>query len=297
MNKIDFKQRIVGLRQLNLLLGASGEVGSHMIRQGLCNFSDSLQRSAVSDWITGGENFIRQELLGYIDGAMNRVNILYCIGATNPNAPVETLETLNFELPKSIAKASIGLPIRLITFGSVHEESKINNPYMDSKKRFRDYLVHQDSNLDWNHFQLHTLYSETLPKPFMFLGQILQALTTGNKFKMSSGTQYRQFHHTSDVVDVIGALLPEIAVNSVLQVSSNNSIQLVELASTVFSHMGELRNLEIGALSDSENEIYSGRYPVSDSLRNHYFRNPLIEIPRIFSDVWLPGYLTNISRS
>jgi nucleoside-diphosphate-sugar epimerase len=242
----------------------------------------------VNSWITGGEKFIRQQLVNYLDGSTNRVNIFYCIGNTNPNAPTEALDTLNFELPKSIAKASIDLPIRLITFGSVHEESKISNPYMDSKRKFRDYLVNQDSNFNWNHFQLHTLYSEMLPKPYMFLGQMLQALSVRGKFKMSSGTQLRQFHHTSDVVDAIDSLLPGIEVNSVLQVSSNDSIRLVDLASTIFLQLGELEKLEIGTLTDRENEVYSDGYPVFESLKNHSFRNPLMEIPRISSDVWLP---------
>ncbi|WP_426851950.1 hypothetical protein [Candidatus Planktophila dulcis] len=250
----------------------------------------------MNDWISGGEGFIRKQLVNYLDGSNNRINIFYCVGNTNPNASLEELDTLNFELPKTIARASVDLPFRLITFGSVHEDSKIINPYMDSKRKFRDFLVSQDLNFSWNHFQLHTLYSEKLPKPYMFLGQILQALTTGSKFKMSSGTQLRQFHHTLEVVDAIVSLLPEISVNSVLQVSSNNSIRLVDLASTIFSHMGELKNLEIGTLSDNENEIYSGGYPVSESLRGLCFRDPLIEMPRIISNVWLPTQLTEYSK-
>jgi hypothetical protein len=247
----------------------------------------------VNDWIVGGEKYIRHQLVNFLGETTNRLDIFYCIGNTNPNAPVQELDMLNFELPKSIGEASIGLPIRLISFGSVHEESRISNPYMDSKRKFRDYLINQDSSFDWNHFQLHTLYSEKLPKPYMFLGQILHALTAGDKFKMSSGTQLRQFHHTADVVDGVASLLPVIAVNSVFQVSSNNSIRLVDLASTIFSNVGELKNLEIGSLGDRENEIYSVGYPVPESLRSHHFRNSIVEIPRIFSNVWLPRQLTH----
>jgi len=60
---------------------------------------------------------------------------------------------------------------------------------MDSKKKWRDYLIDENPNINWNLFQLHTLYSERVPKPYMFLGQILQALTLQSKFKMSSGAQ------------------------------------------------------------------------------------------------------------
>ncbi|CAN2170475.1 hypothetical protein MCETOYE15_00040 [Candidatus Nanopelagicaceae bacterium] len=277
---------------MNLLLGASGEIGSCLAQRNLYNISDSLTRPALKDWITGGEDYIRQQLINYLDGSGNRINIFYCVGNTNPNASVEELDTLNFELPKSIAKASMDLPFRLITFGSVHEKSKISNPYMDSKRKFHDFLESQDWNFNWNHFQLHTLYSEKLPKPYMFLGQMLHALTTGNKFKMSSGTQLRQFHHTSDVVGAIVSVLPDISVNSVLQVSSNKSIRLSDLASTIFSLVGELKNLEIGTLSDRENEIYLDSYPISESLRGLCFRDPIIEIPRIISNSWLPNQLT-----
>jgi nucleoside-diphosphate-sugar epimerase len=125
----------------------------------------------------------------------------------------------------------------------------------------------------------------------MFLGQMLESIKIGGKFKMSSGKQLRQFHHTSDVVHAINSLLPDIRDNSVLQISSKQSIRLVDLASTIFSQHGELGNLEIGSMNDLENEVYSGVYPVPESLNSHDFRNPLIEIPKLVSDVWLPKQL------
>ncbi len=277
---------------MNLLLGASGEIGSCLSKRDLCNISHSLPRSELNDWIAGGEGFIRQKLINYLDESNNEVGIFYCVGNTNPNASVDELDTLNFELPKSIAKASIDLPFRLITFGSVHEDSKISNPYMDSKRKYRDFLISHDLSFNWNHFQLHTLYSENLPKPYMFLGQMLDALSTGKKFKMSSGSQFRQFHHTSDVVGAIESSLLEISVNSVIQISSNDSIRLVDLALTVFSSVGDLKNLNVGTLGDNKNEIYSTEYPVSEFLKDLFFRDPLMEIPRIISNVWLPTKLS-----
>jgi nucleoside-diphosphate-sugar epimerase len=125
----------------------------------------------------------------------------------------------------------------------------------------------------------------------MFLGQMLEAIRIRGKFNMSSGKQLRQFHHTSDVVQAVYSLLPDIKENSVLQVSSKQSIRLADLASTIFSQRGELGSLEIGSMNDPENEVYSDVYPVPESLKSHDFRNPLIEIPKLVSDVWLPKQL------
>ena len=274
---------------MNLILGASGELGSCLAQESPATDTILLKRSEVNEWVKGGETFIRKELVDSFGGTTKQINIFYCIGNTNPNAKVEILDTLNFQLPKSIAKASDNLPIRLITFGNVHEDSKIYNPYMDSKRRFRDFLLQQESHLEWNHFQLHTLYSETLPKTFMFLGQMLESIRIGDKFTMSSGKQLRQFHHTSDVVHAIYSLLPDIKGNSVLQVSSKHSIRLADLASTIFSQRGELGSLEIGSMEDLENEVYLDVYRVPESLKSHDFRNPLIEIPKLVSHVWLPN--------
>jgi len=89
-------------------------------------------------------------------------------------------------------------------------------------------------------------------------------------------------------VDAIDLLLLEIESKSVVQVSSNDSVRLVDLASSIFSHVGELKNLEIGALSTPENEVYFDGYLVPKPLRNHSFRNPLVEIPGIVTEFWLP---------
>ena len=118
---------------------------------------------------------------------------------------------------------------------------------------------------------------------------MLESIRIGDKFTMSSGKQLRQFHHTSDVVHAIYSLLPDIKGNSVLQVSSKHSIRLADLASTIFSQRGELGSLEIGSMEDLENEVYLDVYRVPESLKSHDFRNPLIEIPKLVSHVWLPN--------
>jgi len=159
---------------------------------------------------------------------------------------------------------------------------------MCSKRKFHEFILDQGTDHNWNHFQLHTLYSENLPKPHMFLGQLLNAIKENRKFRMSSGNQLRQFHHTSDVAKSVVSSIPRIESNSVIQVAGGDSIRLIDLATRIFSQIGVLENLEVGALGDQANEIYSSSNSISESLMMSELRNPLIEIPNLVSNVWLP---------
>jgi nucleoside-diphosphate-sugar epimerase len=272
---------------MNLILGERGEIGSKIAEF----FSGAplkvTSKERVREWITGGEKVIREDFINCAPGDSSIANIFYCVGDTNPHASDTSLSTLNFELPRSILRATVDLPFRLVTFGSVHENSKISNPYMLSKRKFHEFILDQGSNYNWNHFQLHTLYSEVLPKPHMFLGQMLGAIRTNVKFRMSSGNQLRQFHHTSDVVKAVISSIPSLGSNSVIQVAGGNAIRLIDLAAKVFSEIDALENLEVGALGDQENEIYVGSTSALEELIMSEFRNPLIEIPKLVSDVWL----------
>jgi nucleoside-diphosphate-sugar epimerase len=158
---------------------------------------------------------------------------------------------------------------------------------MLSKRKFHDFILDQGATYNWNHFQLHTLYSEDLPKPHMFLGQMLDAIRANETFRMSSGNQLRQFHHTSDVVKAVISSMPSVEGNSINQVAGGDSIRLIDLAIRVFSEIGAFENLEVGALSDQENEVYDRSYSNLESLIMSEFRNPLVEIPKLVSNVWL----------
>jgi len=272
---------------MSIILGASGEIGSFLANEKAIQTSRIFDKSEVYEWIIGGESFIRQELEKCALADSTSIDIFYCVGDTNPAGSEESLDTLNFQLPKSILKATTDLPFRLITFGSVHENSQISNPYMNSKRKFRDFLFEQATSCNWNHFQLHTLYSENLPKPYMFLGQMLEAIKSDCKFRMSSGSQLRQFHHTFDVVQAVVSSLPKIEKNSVTNVTGTASIHLVDLATRVFSQIGALENLEVGVLEDLVNEIYISLYSVPEFLLLHDFRDSLVEIPKLVTDVWL----------
>lgn len=272
---------------MNLILGERGEIGLKIVEYLSTNHLKMIDKSKVREWIIGGEKVIRKDLLDYGPKDSSLTNIFYCVGNTNANASEDSLLTLNFQLPQSILKATVGLPFRLVTFGSVHENSGIRNPYMCSKRKFHEFILDQGTDHNWNHFQLHTLYSENLPKPHMFLGQMLEAIKANRKFRMSSGNQLRQFHHTFDVVKAVISSTPRIERNSVIQLAGGDSIRLIDLATKVFSQVGKLQNLEVGALEDQANEIYNNSYPVPESLSTIEFRNPLIEIPKLVSDIWL----------
>ena len=272
---------------MNLILGERGEIGSKIAEFLSTAPLKVVGKTMVREWITGKEKVIREDLLDYAPRDTSIANIFYCVGNTNPHASEDSLSIVNFELPQSILRATIDLPFRLVTFGSVHENSRINNPYMLSKRKFHDFILDQGANYNWNHFQLHTLYSEDLPKPHMFLGQMLDAIKANEKFRMSSGNQLRQFHHTYDVVKAVISSPPSLRTNSVIQVAGGDSIRLIDVATRVFSEIRAIENLEVGALGDQANEIYDSSDSVPESLIMSEFRNPLIEIPKLVSNVWL----------
>jgi nucleoside-diphosphate-sugar epimerase len=272
---------------MNLILGERGEIGTKINECLPTNSLRVLDKTTVREWITGKEKLIREDLLVNSPRDSSIGYIFYCVGNTNPQAAEDSLSTLNFELPRSILRATVDLPFRLVTFGSVHENSKINNPYMLSKKKFYDFILDQGANYSWNHFQLHTLYSEILPKSHMFLGQMLNAIKAKEKFRMSSGNQLRQFHHSTDVVKAIISSIPSLGGNSVSQVAGGDSIRLIDLATRVYAEMDAFELLEVGALGDQENEIYVSSNSALEEITMREFRNPLIEIPRLVSDVWL----------
>jgi hypothetical protein len=131
---------------MNLILGERGEIGSKIAEFLSTAPLKVVGKTMVREWITGKEKVIREDLLDYAPRDTSIANIFYCVGNTNPHASEDSLSILNFELPQSILRATIDLPFRLVTFGSVHENSRINNPYMLSKRKFHDFILDQGAN-------------------------------------------------------------------------------------------------------------------------------------------------------
>ena len=177
---------------------------------------------------------------------------IFCVGAiTDPNKDNYEIEKINFFLPIELRKK---FPLsQLITFGTILEETKMENPYVNSKRKLRKHLTYYEGNSI--HFRLNTLYGYGKPKSHMFLGQLYEAFRSKTKFIMTSGKQYREYHHYDDVVKIILNVIKSRVTPTEFNISSGNPIQLLDLAHYIRKYL----NINIDIFCEAEifpNEIY-----------------------------------------
>ena len=127
---------------------------------------------------------------------------------------------------------------------------------MKSKKEYFDLFkssVSRDSS--HLHLQLHTLYGGIKVHRHMFLGQMFEAIQNRLDFKMTGGTQLREYHH---IMDDIQALDKVIRTNTggVVEISHQEKMTLRSIAEHVFSEFGILNRLKVGDLPNPSIEQY-----------------------------------------
>lgn len=259
---------------MNIIVGATGILGSAILRSLGETTCITLPRQKSIQWLNSSVNGIRQDLLKFLDSSTSAdIDLYYALGNTNPKADPNILNELNFFLPERILKASLGLPVRVITFGSIHELSGISNPYMDSKRNLARLLTEQSHVFNSSHFLLHTLYSDTEPRSHMLLGQILNSIRLRQTLKMSSGLQLRQYHHVDDVVKVIAVRLSSnISVPS-QQVNGPETLQIRDLASNIYKEFECLPLLKLNSLPEGGLDVYDAKYPIPEWIRKESFRS------------------------
>jgi nucleoside-diphosphate-sugar epimerase len=196
------------------------------------------------------------------------------VGMVDPNADPGLMEAINVEFPRRLygLLGSLAPPgtVRFVTFGSVlegHRELATSNPYLASKSRMFDAVCGAGGAVRWHHIRLHTLYgSSKRPHPFMFAGQMYDALVRKEPFKMSGGAQLREYHHVDDIAASILAFLAGPYDDRMVELSSGNPIRLRDLASAVFKHFDASGLLEIGAKVHSNAEVFENTYQRSSHL-------------------------------
>lgn len=205
--------------------------------------------------------------------------ILNASGIINPSTPTWLLDKVNYQLPRNLLVATNNLKIPLYTFGSIMERNPqyiSSNNYLASKRKFKGYIDNLDKSKKENHlhFLVHTWYGvKTLPN-HMFLGQIIESLTRGTKFRMSSGIQMREYHHIEDDMGVIlNSILQK--VSGVLEINHGNPIELREIALAVFSHFDRIQDLEIDERLDSVDESKVEFYEGLEVTKPYRFRDQI----------------------
>ncbi|WP_322015061.1 NAD-dependent epimerase/dehydratase family protein [Paraburkholderia sp. J12] len=236
------------------LIGGRGRLGQALAREYANDEVVALDRTVYEVWSREGA---AGQVARYFDRLPSDTLIFVTSGLLDPRLPEEALLGVNYFLPKHVIDAVSPLGMRVITFGTAMEAlSRANNPYIESKRRLSRYINDSVSAGGAGlHLQIHTLYGEGEPTPFMFLGQILAAIRQREVFRMTSGRQLREYHHLADDARAIRSLV-ESGLRGTVALSHGKPVTLREIAEIIFRAVGKSELLEVGALPDSEEENY-----------------------------------------
>lgn len=213
-------------------------------------------------------------------------DVVFAAGITDPAVPPEQLWRSNVALPIAVIEAtSRRESVRYMTLGTVFElfpEFADANPYVDSKRRlWRCLQAAGTLTIDRRvlHVRLHTVYGGR-PKPHMFLGQMITALSGGTQFRMSSGHQLREYHHVQDVAGALLAILDSESSFGAepLVLSAGEPVRLADLARAVFEVCGRPDLLKVGAIAAAPSENERVRFPRSDAAVLPFYRDPLVGV-------------------
>lgn len=279
------------VRPVVIIQGKSGILGSAIARAACRDLKEINGRDMVARLLSDPDTDIGH----FVPDGATSLDWLYCSGIVAPDAPRNALEDVNVRAPaklfsalQRLAALRPALAVRLVTFGSVLEETAgiaAANPYIASKAMLLDCWRRrpQPGAAHWLHVQLHTLYGGSRVHKSMFLGQMEAALKARLPFRMSSGRQLREYHHCDDIAASVAALLDTPSRGSrVLALHSGEPVTLGDLARTVFEEAGVPSLLHVGAIQDQAGEVYAARRARSAELIA--FRDPRRGVARWMVD-------------
>lgn len=258
-----------------LVLGARGRLGT-----ALCRAHDDATvlappREVYEAWWKPDS---REAIGAWVNAQPGTIETVYlAAGIVDPKATNEAHHRVNFLLPQQVIGACTPLGIRVVSFGSMLETLVREAPaegYAASKIALQAFVAEQALHHDLAlHMRLHTLYGGGPPAPFMFAGQMLHSLRHRTPFRMSPGTQLREYHHVEDEARAIRTLATDAFQHGVLDLNHGDAVSLAELARCTFTAFDALPLLEIGALPAPANERPTLRYQRHPMLTHSDFRN------------------------
>lgn len=264
-----------------LIVGSKGVI-AQSLRNVFCDTDIQIVGSKIAKtWV--GENGKSQIKEYFSKLSTHPTVIINAAGVTNPSAPTELLNMVNYELPVNLFEYCAATNNKLLTLGTVMEElvgSCENNPYYASKRKYRDYIkIRQPNSPQICHVQLNTVYGGPLLQPHMFLGQIYKAIKNNEVFNMTDGEQWREYHHVDDDTKAI-KLLVDRDYSGTIQINHGKPIQLRHLAKKVFLEFQKIDKLKIGSLSRPSIELYapnSKRNSIFESIQFRDSENGIID--------------------
>jgi nucleoside-diphosphate-sugar epimerase len=261
---------------MNFVLGSRGRLGGAIVSSFESSQVTALDRSVYSDWWHDGA---ADHVSRFFESRADSKGVVYlAAGLIDPKAPVDEHHRVNFLLARNVIEGAANVGLRTVTFGTVMETvigDKPTNPYFSSKTKLGHFV--SDFSVKSNlalHIRMHTLYGGGLPDGFMFLGQLLNSITSHTRFNMSPGAQLREYHHIDDEIAAIAKLV-EAELSGTVELSHGEPVKLRDLATYVFEQLKCPELLNIGALSEPANDNYTRVFERTPLLRDFAFRDTL----------------------
>lgn len=237
------------------VIGARGRVGRAIAASKVFSDVVLLERALYEDWWRPGSD---AAIASFFEAAPAGSVVMVAAGLLDPALPVDVHRRVNVELPVRIMDGVRATGLKVVTFGTVMERLSAHpNAYVASKAELgREVTRRVGEGASVLHLQIHTLYGNAPPAPFMFLGQMCHALRHGLPFEMSPGRQLREYHHVDDDVRALWAMLGAGA-SGVVPLSHGAPDTLADLASAVFQAVGRSDLLRIGARPEPPDDNYA----------------------------------------
>lgn len=256
------------------LIGSKGRLGRAIAKEFAGDAIFSLHREVYDQWSQQGAADLVSRY--FERRSKEEATVFVASGLLDPKLPKDELFRVNYILPKNVIDGATKQGVKVITFGTVMEgllQSK--NLYIQSKSALGEYsnAVVGGTCLA-AHIQLHTLYGQGCPSPFMFLGQMLAAIRADRDFEMTSGNQLREYHHLADEAVAIRAIADSVTLGLV-NLSHGKPISLKAIAESVFDVFDKRHLLRLGALPDPPDENYDKVMPPIEILKQIFFRDSL----------------------
>jgi nucleoside-diphosphate-sugar epimerase len=255
---------------MNYILGSSGLIGTAIVRELDNQDLKVVPRNEYENWINPAH------FQSFLD--KNQVNsgdtFYVCSGVTDPNSNQNLLQLHNCSIPIIVLKESIKNKFRVITFGSIQENFSVANNYVQSKKDFLKLSLEMGELPGHVHLQLHTIYGIHAPKNYMLLGKVLKAIRDNSNLKMSSGEQFREYWHATDVAKFVVSQDWIENTNKVVPISSGRPLRIKDLVTSIFIKYSLNGLLSLGSIPDDPNESYTlGMF--NPSIAATYMRDPI----------------------
>nr|WP_256216905.1 NAD-dependent epimerase/dehydratase family protein [Variovorax sp. OV084] len=255
------------------LVGGRGRLGRAVCASLPSHESMLLERSVYADWWRPGAASLVERFFG---AAPSGSVVLVAAGLLDPALSAAEHHQINVDLPKRIIEGACRAGLRVVTCGTVMERlTRHPNPYIASKAELGRFAEERAAAGDAVlHLQIHTLYGAGAPAPFMFLGQLVDALRHDRPFEMSPGRQLREYHHVEDEAIALRALVDAGAMG-IVPLSHGAPVTLADLASHVFDVVGRPDLLRIGARPEPPDDNYATVLPRPSLIEQVDFRPAL----------------------